>query len=245
MTKHSCTGCTQSRGNEWKENFLLSTFLLSPSECSLETSETSFLRADFPLFQRRGNRGLLTYKAQCFGTSVILLSPCQSDGASLQQTTGQWGWTLRLFHPYELTRIGLKSSLEKKKKSLLQLALQTVGKHRWRGWQEKQLLLLGFLSVWILRRRTRNSITDWNAIYTFLKMWRCSLKYGLPCCGNLLVSGGGEGRPSSRPSSSGPDSSRPPVCHHRLKHKWLKGAISTQHDPAKTPDKWFTLLSHS
>lgn len=116
MTKHSCTGCTQSRGNEWKENFPLSTFLLSPSECSLETSETSFLRADFPLFQRRGNRGLLTYKAQCFGTSVILLSPCQSDGASLQQTTGQWGWTLRLFHPYELTRIGLKSSLEKKKK---------------------------------------------------------------------------------------------------------------------------------
>ena len=96
----------------------MSTFLLSPSECSLETSETSFLRADFPLFQRRGNRGLLTYKAQCFGTSVILLSPCQSDGASLQQTTGQWGWTLRLFHPYELTRIGLKSSLEKKKKSL-------------------------------------------------------------------------------------------------------------------------------
>lgn len=164
MTKHSCPGCTQSRGNGWKENFLLSTFLLSPSECSLETSETSFLRADFPLFQRRGNRGLLTYKAQCFGTSVILLSPCQSDGASLQQTTGQWGWTLRLFHPYELTRIGLKSSLEKKQKSLLQLALQTVGKHRWRGWQEKQLLLLGFLSVWILRRRTRNSITDWNAI---------------------------------------------------------------------------------
>lgn len=138
-----------------------------------------------------------------------------------------------------------KLSGKKKKKSLLQLALQTVGKHRWRGWQEKQLLLLGFLSVWILRRRTRNSITDWNAIYTFLKMWRCSLKYGLPCCGNLLVSGGGKGRPSSRPSSSGPDSSRPPVCHHRLKHKWLKGAISTQHDPAKTPDKWFTLLSHS
>lgn len=88
MTKHICPGCAQSRGDGWKENFLLSTFLLSPSECSLETSETSFLRAEFPLFQWRGNQGLLTYKVQCFGTSVILLSLCQSDGASLQQTTG-------------------------------------------------------------------------------------------------------------------------------------------------------------
>lgn len=80
---------------------------------------------------KRKTWGLLTYKTHNLGTSIILPSLCQSHRVSLQQTTGQPGWTAR-FSPLGVDKTGLKSSLEKKK-SLLQLALQTVGKDRWRG----------------------------------------------------------------------------------------------------------------
>lgn len=80
---------------------------------------------------KRKTWGLLTYKTHNLGTSITLPSLCQSQRVSLQQTTGQPGWTAR-FSPLGVDKTGLKSSLEKKK-SLLQLALQTVGKDRWRG----------------------------------------------------------------------------------------------------------------
>lgn len=65
---------------------------------------------------KRKTWGLLTYKTHNLGTSIILPSLCQSHRVSLQQTTGQPGWTAR-FSPLGVDKTGLKSSLEKKKVS--------------------------------------------------------------------------------------------------------------------------------
>lgn len=55
------------------------------------------LKENFPCVPRkRETWGLLTYKTQYFGTSIILPSLCQSNRDSLQQTTSQQGWRVKL-----------------------------------------------------------------------------------------------------------------------------------------------------
>lgn len=63
---------------------------------------------------KRKTWGLLTYKTQNLGTSIILPSLCQSNRVSpFSKPPASQGWTAR-FSPLGVDKTGLKSSLEKK-----------------------------------------------------------------------------------------------------------------------------------